>query len=542
MSLFRGRVGIVGAWLWLAVAAEGRLPADEPSPLDKRQEELADQFHDLERSLLRLADLLSASDPRRAAVLRRAFEQADELDIDARLASIVGLLREGQLIKAGSAQGGAIENMRLLLDLLESGDSDRRLTNTKEEVKRYLSKLSKIIAKQRDIEGSTESGGAAEPLADRQESVADETRALAEELGGFAKRLDERGGQDEPKESPAPDGKSSEGKQSEGKQSDGKPSEGKQSEGKPQDGGDSESGEAGESQQSAESADGDDEASRARRSRKRLDAAGKRMKQAQERLEEARRKEAREDQEKAIEELETARAELEEILRQIREEEVERLLVQLESRIRAMLRSEKGVLTGCDKLQATASSAQPATAAQARERELEASRLAREQSAVAADAGRALVLVRDDGSAVAIPEALEQVRLDCIQSAARLGRGDVGATTRGIVQDVVTSLEEMLAALEKAQREQQQRQQQGQGGGRPSQPGEQPLVDKLSELKMIRTLQMRINTRTRRFAQLLNEGVEQADEPDLFDAVRKLAERQVKVERAARDIASGRTE
>jgi hypothetical protein len=547
MSLFRGRVGIVGALLWLAVAAAGWLAAEEPSPLEERQEELAEQFRDLERSLLRLADLLSASDPRRAAVLRRAFEQADELDIDARLANIVGFLRDGQLIKAGSAQGGAIENMRLLLDLLESGDSDRRLTNTKEEVKRYLSKLSKLIAKQRDIEGSTESGGAAEPLAERQESVADETRALAEELGGFAKRLDERGGQNEKKEDPASEGKSSEGKSSEGKSSEGKSSEGKSSEGKSsegksQDAGDSESGESGESQQSPEGSDGDDEASRARRSRQRLDAAGKRMKQAQERLEEARRKEAREDQEKAIEELETARAELEEILRQIREEEVERLLVQLESRIRAMLRSEKGVLAGCDKLQATASSAQPATAAQARERELEASRLAREQSAVAADAGRALVLVRDDGSAVAIPEALEQVRLDCLQSAARLGRGDVGATTRGIVQDVVTSLEEMLAALEKAQREQQQRQQQGQGGGRPSQPGEQPLVDKLSELKMIRTLQMRINTRTRRFAQLLDEGVEQAEEPDLVDAVRKLAERQVKVERAARDIATGRTE
>jgi hypothetical protein len=100
----------------------------------------------------------------------------------------------------------------------------------------------------------------------------------------------------------------------------------------------------------------------------------------------------------------------------------------------------------------------------------------------------------------------------------------------------------MLAALEKAQRDQAQKQEEGQGGGRPAQPGEQPLVDKLSELKMIRTLQMRINTRTKRFSQLLADGVEQAEEPDLVDAIQRLGERQVKVERAARDIASGRTE
>jgi len=42
--------------------------------------------------------------------------------------------------------------------------------------------------------------------------------------------------------------------------------------------------------------------------------------------------------------------------------------------------------------------------------------------------------------------------------------------------------------------------------------------------------------------ELLADGVEQAEEPELADAIRRLAERQVKVERAARDIATGRTE
>lgn len=519
-----------------AVGAESEKPVAPKgsNSLEDRQSILADQFRELERSLLRLADLLASSDPRRSALLRRAFEQSDDLDIDARLASIVGLLKDGQLIKAGSAQGGAIENMRLLLELLESGESDRRIANTKEEVKRYLARLAKAIAKQRDIEGSTESGGDPSTLAERQEALAEETRSLGEDIDAFARRNDARS---------SPSGKEAGEPNEPGKGKDNRPDEGAEPKEKPSEGESSEA-ESGEGSPPDSGDEGDDESSRARRTRKRLDAATKRMQAAKERLDKANRNEARTEQEKALEELETARAELEEILRQLREEEVERLLVQLESRLRAMLRTEKGVLAGCDKLASTdgTGGAEDPSAGQARERELEIARLAREQAAVASDAGRALVMVRDDGSAVAIPEALEQVRLDGQQVAARLTRGDASATTRSIVVDIVTSLEEMLAALEKANREKADEKQKGQGGGRPAQPGEQPLVDKLSELKMIRTLQMRINTRTKRFSQLLTDGVEQAEEPELREAVARLSERQFKVEKAARDIATGRTE
>ena len=59
---------------------------------------------------------------------------------------------------------------------------------------------------------------------------------------------------------------------------------------------------------------------------------------------------------------------------------------------------------------------------------------------------------------------------------------------------------------------------------------------------MIRSLQTGVNTRTRRFAQVLGDGVEQAEEPELLDAVRRLSDRQRKIERAAHDIVTGLTE
>jgi len=129
------------------------------------------------------------------------------------------------------------------------------------------------------------------------------------------------------------------------------------------------------------------------------------------------------------------------------------------------------------------------------------------------------------------------------EPSSRTRSNDTGASTQGLVRDLVVSLEEILDAVEKVQREQeQQQQQQGQGGGRPADPGEQPLVDKLSELKMLRTLQIRINARTRRYADLLTEGVERAEQPELLDALDRLSRRQRKIERAAHDIVSGRTE
>jgi hypothetical protein len=519
---------VVGIALALSGAlASAAAPADAAA-LAAREAELLERYRGLERSFLRLADLLEATDPRRAAVLRAAFDRAREEQIGDRLAAIVTLLEQGQLLKAGTSQEDAIAQCRALLDLLESGAGERRIADTKREVRAFLGRISKLIARQRDIEGATEAGESAEELARRQREAADEARALGGDIDAFARRIDdgEPAAAEAEANEAAPPGKDAE--PSADRQPPGAEGQGE----KPGSENAEEGGAPGAEPETAE--EGDDEAARARRTRQRIEAARGRMQKAQERLDDARRRDARQEQEKAVEELETARAELEEILRQLREQEVERLLVQLDARLRAMLRAERGVLADAEKLAAAAGQSD-------RERQLEAARLAREQAAVTAEASKAMTLVRDDGSAVAIPQALEQVRDDSAQAAARFGRGDAGPDTLGLVGDVVVGLEEMLAAVEKAQRAQQS-EQGGAGGGRAAEAGEQPLVDKLSELKMLRTLQMRVNTRTRRFSRLLDDAADRAEEPELRAVLARLAERQRAIERAARDIVSGLTE
>ncbi len=532
-----GRPAAIAMLFALALAPAGRSLA-EPPPLAAREAELLRRYAELERSFLRLADLLAATDPRRAAVLRDAFDRAREEEVGDRLGRIVALLEAGQLLKAGASQAGAIEQFRGLLSLLEEGGGDRNLTDTKQDVRAFLGRIASLIARQRDIEGSTETGRDAGPLAARQRDAAEEAATLAGDLNQFAERIDES----------TPAERSGDAADPPGSEAADEPPDMRSADPPAGDGSDSSAAEdptraaadpppddQPEAGAEPEPIDGNDEASRARRTRQRIEAAEQRMRAAREQLEQARRREARAEQERAIEELETARAELEEILRQLREEEVERLLVQLETRIRTLLRMERGIESAAERLGAAEGMA-------ARERQIESTRIGREQEGVTAELGKALALVRDDGSAVAIPEALLQVQDDSVQAAGRFAAGDLGATTLALVGDILLGLEELLAALEKSRREEEAGEQAGPGGGRPAEPGEQPLVDKLAELKMLRSLQMRVNSRTERFARLLEDGAEAAAEPALVAALRRLAERQQAIEAAARDIVAGRTE
>ncbi len=268
--------------------------------------------------------------------------------------------------------------------------------------------------------------------------------------------------------------------------------------------------------------------------KKRLKAAEERMREAKIKLERANRKGAVEDQKKAIEELVQAKKELEEILRQLREEEIERMLAQLEARFRKMLEMQVQVHAGTLRLDRV-----PETA-RGRDDEVEALRLSRKEKQIRDDCDKAIQLMHEEGSAVAFPVAAEQMRDDMEQVMQRLERANVGSLTQSIELEIIKALEEMIAALQKAQREIQA----GGGGGGGGGSGEdQPLVDKLAEIRMIRTLQMRVNSRTQRYGKLLTEPeVEQADKPDLIEAVRRLAEREQQIKQITRDIVTGRNQ
>jgi hypothetical protein len=66
------------------------------------------------------------------------------------------------------------------------------------------------------------------------------------------------------------------------------------------------------------------------------------------------------------------------------------------------------------------------------------------------------------------------------------------------------------------------------------------LVEKLADLKMIRSLQMRINNRTKTYGEMI-QG-DQAETPDLLKALDGLAERQQRVYKATDDLQQRRND
>ena len=264
--------------------------------------------------------------------------------------------------------------------------------------------------------------------------------------------------------------------------------------------------------------------------RQELDQARRQMEQAIEELKKKSNK-ASEKQDEALAELLKAKERLEEILRQLREEEKEMMLAALEARLRDMLGRQINVLNG------TVGLAAVPEAQRTDKHRSRAVELARNQDEVALLGSKVITLLKEEGSSIAFPEALVQMRDDMLTVARRLERVDVGEITVGIEKDIVESLEEILEALQKEiekSKDKKQQPQQGQQG----QQQDQGLVDILSELKMLRSLQYRVNRRTKQLGRLV-EG-EQASDPDLRAQLQSLSQRQAKIQQSTYNLATGR--
>jgi hypothetical protein len=539
----------------LAITASGRAAhAQQPEPasgqesLDAVEARLAERYDRLEILAGRLAELSHSTQPRRAELLQQLVTAGRERDVPGQFDKLVAALRDERFSAAVEGQTRIEADLEKLLDLLLQEDRDRQLDTERKRITRYLQDLNRLIRLQRGVKARTDGGDEAPQLAADQKRVEgnaeelqkqieeDEARAHPDDKPSDAADGSPREGDSSPSkpkddagdQSERPQGDSS-GKQQPREQSgDQKPGE-QSSEQQPgdQQSGPQQSGEqqSGSSVPSGESSDSQQQQTPIQRTAQRLQQAQQRMLEAAQRLEEAQRQGAIGEQEQALEQLELAKAELERILRQLREEEMERMLVLLEARFRKMLDDQVAVYEETTKVEAA-----KATAPE-HEIEIAAGRLSRREQLIVREADRALVLLREDGTSVAFPEAVEQARDDMQQIAERLSRTQVDMLTQGMEEDVIASLEEILHTLREQLDELRDQRSQPQEGG---EPGEQRLVDDLAELRMIRALQIRVNRRTQQYGALI-EG-EQAFGGDLIQMLEDLSLRQLKIFDATRDL------
>jgi len=520
---------------WLAASpplhGDNARPPDAPAGaaidvLVVQQARIADGLARFKAELLKTAEKFRAAGPAKAELLEKAAQQMSASGTEDQLQGILKLL-ESDLVRdvdqALDKQDKVKADLTALLTLLLSGSRDDRAASEKKWLQQTIREIEHSIKIQRGIQGQTERSGELPDLSRRQGELADRTQKLAKKIKDH---------EDASKPGPSkPDdgsGKPGDGSTPE-KPADG---DGPQPDGStPQPGAKPQPGQGKSGEPGMQDGSPPQPADEQPNGRKQVQQAEEKMRQAQKQLDQAKREGAAKEQEEAIAALEKARAELEEILRQLRDEEIEKTLVKLEARFRLMLKLQQAVLDGTVLLDR-----KPA-AERDRTHEMEANRQARREQQIVAEVDKAMLLLREDGSAVALPEAVGQLREDMELIAQRLSQAKIGSVTQRMEQDAIEAIKEMIAAVDKAQKDHQQRKQ---SGGRPGEAGDEPLVDAISELKMIRALQVRVNRRTAQIAELVETGESKAAE--MLPRLKKLAEHEQKIHRIARDLHQGKNE
>ncbi len=534
-----------------------------PPPLAGDQKIVAERFSRLEILLLRSADLESGENPARAALLQQAVQLSKQADLTQLLADAAARLEQGQFSEAIEKQKSSRESLKRLLELLQSENREQRIREERDEVRRWIEETDRLLRLQSSLRGRTEGGQEIEQAAADQQKLTNQAGEIADELKSQQPTPDadptdqpESPQQGEPQQGEPQQGEPQQGEPQQGEPQQGEPKQGEPKQGEPKQGepkqgepkqGEPQQGEPqqGEPQQGEPQQGGPQEQpqaprSPAERAQEKIEEAKQNMQEAQERLQEAQREGAVEKQQQAEERLREAIEELEEILRQLREEEVERSLASLETRLRRMLDMQNKVLEETSRLQEI-------TDGQAdRQVQIAASKLSLDELKILAEGERALLLLRDEGSSAAFPEAVQQLNTDIQSVADRLQTADVSPLTTIIEQEIVSSLEEMVAALVQVQKENREKQQSPPGQSPPGgEPGDQPLVDKLAELRLIRTLQLRINKRTDSLSKLLSDPADptgQAAAGDILQQLQGLGERQASIQSVTRDIVVGKGE
>lgn len=263
-----------------------------------------------------------------------------------------------------------------------------------------------------------------------------------------------------------------------------------------------------------------------------LDNAQGEMQGASESLRQSAPDHAMPKQDRAIDELEKAQDELDEALQQLRQEEREETLRDLEARFRQMLSKQQAINKATERLDAIEKDNFR------RAEELETADLSVRERALADDAATCLHILIEDGTTVAFPRVVEQLAEDMSTVSDRLAELRVGTLTQAIEREIVETLEQMLEAV---QRMQQENEQQGMAGGQMS-DGMAPLLPPSAELKLLRASQMRINQRTTVVESGLRESQggdasEPGEPPDhLRRALEKIASRQQECAQIAQEM------
>ena len=238
-----------------------------------------------------------------------------------------------------------------------------------------------------------------------------------------------------------------------------------------------------------------------------VQGASQDMQDAAEKLNRGRPGKASKSQSKALDGLKKGKEKTEEALAELQRAFRERLLAYLRDRFTRMLNAQRAIrrqtLSLDLKLRALKVVAHAGSTASddadveidRKDRQL-AENLASREGRLAFLAEDVIDLLSEDGTTIVFPQIVEEMRGDILNVSGLLSRIRTGERTQFLQREIEASIEEILHALEVAQKSPPPP---SPNQGRNSKSGASPLLPISSELKMARSLQNRVNERTRAF-------------------------------------------
>lgn len=465
-----------------------------PDTLRDDQLAVSGRYARFERMLTQMADILGQQDPERADLLRRAIGKGREGRIREQIENVVALIESGEIGNASEKQADVIESLQELLKLLQSEDRRSAVERERNRLNALLKDVRGVLAEQRSARAATQNSPAPSSAAPGQQKAISETDKLLESMRAHDDQeskdgvpKDDEPGKGDPKQSDKP----SKGSSENGKQ---KSDKNKQTPGREQ-----------------------------------LEKAREEMERAIKELKEQNREEALKNEDHAIEELHEAGEKLEAMLRQLREEEKEMMLASLEARFQRMLQAETAIHEGTVGVAATPQDDWlDLNYGRCRE-------LSQQQSELTQECAQTVNLLREEGTSVAIVIAVEDIEADMNSVSEWMQEYKVGELTQSVQKDILESLKQLIETTQKEMQEMKDQQKQEQQQRDPSEekPG---LVELMAEIRVLRSLQLQVNRRTKQVDGLLQSSTTD-DLPALQKQLHDLAIRQNRLIESAKELA-----
>ncbi len=556
--LFLAVCGLLG--FLLASQAQDSPPKSNPQAPGKIREDstleeqiLARRFAEFEQDLYKLIVKLKRSnregDKERAEVLEKVLEKAKTNLIGVQFEQLITQLKEqkvngtGDIKIAADRSAKLADELRVLIALMKEDPRQLKLRDEINRLKDIIKELEKAIHDQKVTQAITDAKKTdPKELGQIQKKNTEQVAKLIDKMDGKkgGKGGDPKDSKGDPKGAKSGDqaAKSKDGGKGEPKeggdpkQGQGKPGEAQQ--GQPKPGGDQGEQKPDNSPQKAQPPQGPKD--NIAQSKQKIEEGNYNQKSAEDKIEKKDNPDASKEQDKAIEKFEEAKKKLEDLLRQLREEELERTLADLLRRCEKMLAMQISVYNGTKNVFAAVE--KNADKQPGRENKQDSLKLSDQEGEIVVEARKAIEVLEAEGSAVAFPEVFQQVRDDMTHVQRRLGVSDVGTVTQTIEQDIIDSLKEMIEALKKAKADLQKSKDSPPSNGGP--PPDQKLLELIQELKLIKSLQIRVNTRTTTYGRMYQakEG-EQTSDPNIRRELINLSERQERIFEVTNRLAKG---